>query len=198
MITMTLDGYVAGPNDGVENPLGDGGERIHEWLYADEAWRAQHGLEGGERTVDSEVMQHTIERTGAVILGRRMYDNAHGWGDDPPFRVPVFVLTHRPEEPLAKNDTTFTFVTEEPARTLELARDAAGGKDVQLAGGASVIQQFMRVGLLDELVVNLSPILLGGGVPLFGSLGAAIRLDPVEVVGSPRVTHIRYQVSEAA
>ena len=194
-ITMSLDGFITGPNDGPELGLGEGGERLHEWFYELEGWRAPHGLEGGERNRDSEIVAEAWENVGAIIMGRRMFDNAEeAWGDDPPFHMPVFVLTHRDREPLPKEGgTTFAFVTEGVEAALKLASDAAGGKDVSLAGGASVIQQFLAAGLLDELQVHVVPILLGDGVRLFEGL-AGLELELDRVVDSPGVTHLRYRV----
>src|SRR5918992_3583738 len=197
-ITMSLDGYVAGPNDGPDVPLGEGGERLHEWVYGLASWREPHGLEGGETNRDSEVLDEAVRDTGAVVLGRRMFDNAHGWGDTPPFHVPVFVLTHEGREPLAKEGgTTFTFVTEGIEAALDQARDAAGDKDVALGGGGNVAQQYLKAGLLDELQLHVVPVLLGDGVRLFEKhLGDGPgRLELTRMIESPTgVSHLRYRV----
>jgi dihydrofolate reductase len=194
-ITMSLDGYVAGPNDRPELGLGEGGERLHEWVYDLTSWREPHGLAGGETNVDSELLDETIKRTGAVILGRRMFDNAREWGDEPPFHVPVFVLTHEPRDVLVKGDTTFTFVTDGIESALEQARSAAGGKDVSIGGGANVAQQYLKAGLVDEIQIHIAPLVLGGGVRLFDQLGdAQIELEKIRVIDSPKVTHLRFRV----
>ena len=195
-ITTSLDGFVAGPNDSPEVPLGEGGERLHEWVFGLESWRESHHLEGGERNRDSEMLQEAIDRTGAIVLGRRMFDNAHGWGDRPPFGKPVFVLTHEVREPLEKEGgTTFTFVSDGIESALEQARAAAGDKDVAIGGGANTIQQFLRAGLVDELQIHVAPLLLGGGRRLFedGDEGL-IELERIDVVDSPAVTHLRFRV----
>jgi dihydrofolate reductase len=195
-ITMSLDGFVAGPNDGPELPLGDGGERLHEWVYGLESWRRPHGLAGGETGRDSELLEEAFDRPGAIILGRRMFDNAQGWGERPPFGKPVLVLTHETREPLAKEGgTTFTFVADGIESALEQARAAAGERDVGIAGGASTIQQYLRAGLVDELQVHVAPLLLGAGLRLFDGLeGAGIELERTDAIDSPRVTHLRFRV----
>jgi dihydrofolate reductase len=205
-ISMSLDGFVAGPNATLEEPLGRDGERLHEWVFELASWREPHGLAGGERNADSDVLQESIDRTGAVIMGRRMFSGGEGpwsddpkadawWGDDPPFHVPVFVLTHHARETVTKQGgTTYTFVTDGIESALEQARAAAGDKDVALAGGASVAQQYLAAGLLDELQVHVPHMLLGGGVRLFGDLGASVTLEATRVLASPRVTHLRFDV----
>jgi dihydrofolate reductase len=202
-ISISLDGYVAGPNQSVENPIGEGGMRLHEWAVATEAWRRQHGMEGGERGPDSEVVDQLFEGVGAYIMGRRMFGGGAGpwdetwtgwWGDDPPFHTPVFVLTHHPREPLPmQGGTTFTFVTEGIESALERARAAAGDRDVAIAGGASAVQQYLAAGMLDQLHLHIAPIVLGAGERLLEDVGDPT-LEPVEVVGSPAVTHVKYRV----
>ena len=207
-ITMSLDGFVAGPDATLEEPLGKGGEELHEWVLPLASWRGPHGLEGGETGPDDDLMRETVARPGAVVMGRRMFSGGEGawaddpnadawWGDDPPFHMPVFVLTHHEREPVEKQGgTTFTFVTEGIESALEQARTAAGDKDVQLSGGASIAQQYLAAGLLDELNIHVAPILLGGGVSLFGELGAdAPELKLTRVVESPAVTHLTYEVA---
>jgi len=206
-ISMSLDGFVAGPNATLDTPLGDGGELLHEWVVRLKAWREEHGESGGETGVDDDVVAEHVAATGAVIMGRRMFSggagpwaddpNADGWwGDDPPFHVPVFVLTQYEREPLAKEgDTTFTFVTEGIEAALEDARAAAEDRDVALAGGASVAQQYLGAGLLDEIQVHVAPVLLGGGVRLFDDHdGEPVRLEPTRALSSPAVTHLRFRV----
>jgi dihydrofolate reductase len=194
-ITTSLDGFVAGRNDGPDLPLGEGGERLHEWLVGLASWREPHGLEGGETNSSSEIVEEGLRSTGAVILGKRMFDNAQGWGQEPPFHKPVFVLTHTEREPLAKEGgTTFTFVTDGIESAVEQAKAAAGDKDVLIAGGASIAQQCLRAGLLDELQLHVAPMLLGGGVRLFED-GPGIDLEPARVLESPGATHLRYRVA---
>jgi dihydrofolate reductase len=201
-ISISLDGFVAGPNPTLEQPLGGGGEQLHEWAFATRAFRERHGLDGGEDSRDSELVDEAVARVGATIMGRSMFSGGEGawagdpnaggwWGDEPPFGHPVFVLTNHPREPLELRGTTFTFVTGGIEAALELARAAAGDKDVALGGGASVAQQYLRAGLLDELNIHLAPVLLGDGVRLFGGDTGRLELD--RVVASPAVTHIRYR-----
>jgi dihydrofolate reductase len=195
-ITMSLDGFIAGPNDSPDLGLGEGGEQLHEWVFGLESWRKAHGLEGGERNRDAEILEEATRDNGAVILGRRMFDNAKGWGDEPPFHMPVFVLTHEPREELAKEGgTTFTFVTDGIESALEQARAAAGDKNISIAGGANTIQQYLSAGLVDELQIHIAPLLLGGGVRLFEDLDAdEIELETTRVIDSPAVTHLRFRV----
>src|SRR5262245_4838779 len=207
-ISMSLDEFVAGPNITLTEPLGEGGERLHDWVLPLASWREPHGLEGGETGPDDDLVREALARAGSVIMGRKMFSGGEGpwavdpnadawWGDDPPFHMPVFVLTHHEREPVVKQGgTTFHFVTDGIESALEQARDAAGAKDVQLSGGASVAQQYLGAGLLDELNIHIAPSLLGGGVSLFGELGTdAPELKLSRVVESPRVTHVRYEVA---
>jgi dihydrofolate reductase len=194
-ITTSLDGFVAGPNDGLELPLGEGGEKLHEWVYGLASWREPHGLEGGETGLDSEVLEEAMRNVGAIIIGRRMFDLAQGWGDEPPFHMPVFVLTHEAREALPKEGgTTFTFVTEGIENALEQARAAAGDKDVAIGGGANTIQQFLGAGLIDEFQLHIAPMLLGGGVRLFEQAPANLTVESTRVIESPRVAHLKYRV----
>jgi dihydrofolate reductase len=205
-ISVSLDGYVAGPDADLENPLGRGGEGLHEWVFGLASWREPHGLEGGETNASSEVVAETVAAQGAVVMGRRMYSSGSGpweqdpkadgwWGEEPPFHVPVFVLTHHAREPLAmRGGTTFTFVTDGIASAVEQARAAAGDKDVLVAGGADVVQQALEAGLLDELQIHLVPVFLGTGVALLDRIGPDTQLEPDRVVDAPGVTHLRYRV----
>ena len=194
-ITMSLDGFIAGPNDSPELGLGENGEKLHEWVFGLASWREAHGLEGGEQNRDAEVLDEAMRDNGAIILGRRMFDNAKGWGDDPPFKVPVYVLTHESREPLEKGATTFTFVTDGIEGALEQARSAAGDRNISIAGGANTIQQYLAAGLVDELQIHVVPLLLGGGVRLFGDLATdGVELECTRVIDSPAVTHIRFRV----
>jgi dihydrofolate reductase len=164
-------------------------------VYDLASWREPHGLEGGKTTRDSEVLDEALNSTGAIVVGRRMFDNAQGWGENPPFHKPVFVLTHEARDPEAKEGgTTFTFVNGIES-ALDQARAAAGEKDVGVGGGANTIQQFLQAGLLDELQIHVAPLLLGGGVRLFDQLGAEqIELEPTRVIESPEVTHLSFRV----
>jgi dihydrofolate reductase len=194
-ITMSLDGYVAGPGDGPDNGLGEGGESLHEWALELESWRSRHGLEGGETNASSGIMEE-MGSASAVIVGKRMFDNAHGWGDEPPFHSPVFVLTHAAREPLTKGDTTFTFVTDGIESAVEQASTAAGDGDVHIGGGASTIQQALKAGLVDEAHITVAPLLLGGGVSLFEGVGPDdAEFELVRVVEGPRATHLTYRVA---
>ena len=192
-ISMSLDGFIAGPNDVPGNGLGDGGERLHEWIVGTESWRERHNLPGGETSRDGEILEEAFNNVGAVVVGRRMFDNAEEWGDNPPFHMPVFVVTHRVREPLNKEGgTTFTFV-EGVESALEQAKVAAGGKDVSVGGGANVIQQLVRAGLVDELQIHVVPVLLGEGRRLFEDMGPEqIELQPMRVIESPAVTHLKF------
>ena len=202
-ISVSLDGYVAGPNPTVEDPLGEGGERLHEWAFATEGWQREHGREGGERNADSEVIDAGNAGIGARIMGRKMFGGGEGpwdeewrgwWGDDPPFHTPVFVLTHHERAPLEmEGGTTFHFATAGVEAALEAARTAAGDADVSVVGGASAINQYLAAGLLDELRLHIVPVILGAGERLLVDVGDPT-LEPIEVVASPAVTHVRYRV----
>ncbi len=194
-ISMSLDGFIAGPNDRPGLGLGEGGERLHQWAYDLASWRERHGLAGGQTNRDAELLDEAFRNTGASIVGRRMFDNAEEWGENPPFDMPVFVLTHQEREPLVKGGTTFTFVTDGIESALAQARAAAGAKNVAIGGGANVAQQYLKAGLLDEIEIHLVPILLGDGIRLFDRLGAApIELERTRVIASPDVTHLRFRV----
>jgi dihydrofolate reductase len=202
-MTMSLDGFVAGPDQSEQNPLGIGGEELHGWLVQLKAFRESHGEEGGEVNASTPIAEGILGNTGATIMGRNMFGGGPGpwneawrgyWGDDPPFHHPVFVLTHHAREPLEmEGGTTFYFVTTGIESALEQARAAAGDQDVSLGGGAAVVQQYLAAGLLDELLISVVPILLGGGARLFDNLGDALpQLEQIEAIEAPGVTHIRY------
>ncbi|MFC4010863.1 dihydrofolate reductase family protein [Nonomuraea purpurea] len=166
---MSLNGFIAGPNSRPDNPLGDGGTRIHEWVYGVEAWRARQNVNGGRTNQDDDIVRENFTRAGAYIMGRHMFAEGEvGWSDPPPFRAPVFVLTHTPRDPwIRQGGTTFTFVTEGIDTALALARQVSQDKDVQISGGADTVRQFFNAGLLDELQIHLAPLVLGAGVRLF-------------------------------
>jgi dihydrofolate reductase len=203
-ISVSLDGYVAGPNQSLENPLGEGGERLHEWVVALRAWREQHGMEGGEDNASTPVVEESLANRGAEIMGRGKFGGGPGpwsedpwpgwWGDEPPFHMSVFVLTHHEREPLTLADTTFTFVTDGIESALEQARAAAAGKDILIGGGADVNNQYLDAGLVDELELHVVPLLLGGGARLFDRLGPELELEQVRAIEAPGVTHLKYRV----
>jgi dihydrofolate reductase len=207
-ISISADGYVAGPNQSAENPLGEGGEGLHDWVISLAAWREAHEKEGGEVNASSQVIEEARENVGAAVMGRNMFGPPGGgdwgdgqwkgwWGDNPPYHYDVFVLTHHPREPVEmEGGTTFHFVTDGIERALEEAKAAAGGKDVMLWGGADAINQYLAAGLLDQLELHVVPVLLKGGARLFDNLGGAeIKLEQVRAIEAPGVTHIRYRVT---
>jgi dihydrofolate reductase len=204
---MSLDGFVAGPNQTEEDPLGEGGEQLHEWAFELAAWRKPHGQDGGEVNASTKVVEESLENLGAAVMGRNMFGGAGPWGDDPwdgwwgddpPFHMPVFIVTHHAREPVTKEGgTTFTFVTDGIESALEQAREAADGKDVGLSGGANVAQQYFKAGLIDEMQIHLVPVFLGDGARLFDNLdGAEVGLAVARVVEAPGVTHLTYRVGK--
>ena len=204
-IAVSADGYVAGPNQSEENPLGEGGEDLHNWMLKLKAWREPHGREGGEVNENSEILAEANANVGAEIMGRGKFGPPSGgpwgddpwmgwWGEDPPFHKPVFVLTHHERAPLTLSDTTFTFVTDGIESALAQAREAAGGKDVYIGGGADVINQYLAAGLVDELEIHVSPLVLGGGERLFDGVGPDLKLEQLRAVEAPGVTHLKYRV----
>ena len=204
-ISSSLDGYTAGPNQSDENPLGEGGEDLHEWTIKLDTWRREHGREGGVTNASSQVVEETTANVGAGVMGRNMFGGGPGpwsedppwkgwWGDEPPFHGPVFVVTHHEREPLEmKGGTTFHFVTDGVESAVAQAREAAGDQDVSIHGGADTIQQTIRAGLLDELEIHLTPLILGGGARLFDNVGEA-RFEVARVVDAPGVTHVKYRI----
>src|SRR5687767_1009616 len=201
---MSLDGFVAGPNQSVKEPLGVGGEQLHEWAISLAEWRAEHGREGGEVNASSAIMKESLENIGATIMGRNMFGGHPGpwdsaklwkgwWGKNPPFHHPVFVLTHHAREPLELEGTTFTFVTDGIESALAKARAAAGGRDVALAGGAQAAQQYLKAGLVDEMEIHLVPTLLGDGERLFEGVGDDLHgLELVRTVATRDVVHLKF------
>ena len=203
-ISVSADGYVAGPNQSRENPLGEEGERLHDWVVALRSCRAPHGLEGGEVNASDAVVEEAQANVGAEIMGRGKFGGGpgawsdalwtDGWGEKPPFHMPVFVLTHHEREPLTLSDTTFTFVTDGIESALDQAREAAAGKDVVIGGGASVIDQYLAAGHIDELELHVVPLVLAGGAPLFAGGAADLKLEQVRAIEAPGVTHLKYRV----
>jgi dihydrofolate reductase len=207
VISMSLDGFIAGPNQSLDTPLGVGGERLHEWVVPLAAWREPHGMEGGEVNESTRIVAETQTNVGATIMGRNMFGGGPGpwdekkpwkgwWGDNPPFHHPVFVLTHYPREPLPLHGgTTFTFVTDGIESALEQAKRAASGKDVTVAGGAKAAQQYLAAGLVDEALISVVPVLLGDGERLFENLGQQPpELELTESIAAPGVTHLKFRV----
>jgi dihydrofolate reductase len=195
-MAVSLDGYVAGTDVSIDNPGGDGAEPLFEWIHNLASWRERQGMTGGEDNRDSELMREWFDATGAVVMGRMMYDTGEEfWSDNPPFRTPVFVLTHRPRPTLVKEGgTTFTFVTDGVHSALDQAKAAAAGKNVDVAGGASTVQQYLREGLIDELQLHVVPALLGDGLRLFEGVGTGQRsVEQVRVVETPLATHLKYR-----
>lgn len=209
-ITMSLDGFVAGPDQGPDQPIGRDGTRLHEWVYGLATFRAMTGEGGGIHNADDEILAATLARPGAVVMGRGMFGGGPGpwgspewgdapwqgwWGPEPPYHAPVFVLTHHAREPLEmQGGTTFTFVTDGIASAIEQAKAASGERDVSLAGGAKTASQALAAGLLDELHIHVVPILLGGGARLFQGDHEPIALEKTAAIDSPGVTHLRYRV----
>ena len=213
-MSVSLDGYYAGPRASTdprdlaawtEGPEAPGFFRVTRWVIDAMGWRERQGYAGGERSANSQIIQETFAAAGAYVMGRRMFDGGEiPWGEVPPFRAPVFVVTHRPREVLQRQGgTSFTFVTGGVERAVALAKSAAGGKDVAVAGGGTLLRQVLAAGLLDELELHIVPVLLGDGMRLFeGGLGLdvheGIELTPARVIQTPEVTHIRYVIGPRA
>ena len=203
-IAISLDGYTAGPDQSVDNPLGVGGMRLHDWAFALAAWRAPHGLEGGEVNASTTVVEESIAGIGATIMGRNMFGGHPGpwdkakpwngwWGDNPPFHHPVFVLTHHARPPLAlEGGTTFTFVTEGIEAALAQARQAAGGRAWPSPEGRAPARQYLNAGLVDEMELHLAPILLGAGERLFDGVRDLHGLELVRTIAAPGVAHLKF------
>ena len=193
-ITTSVDGYVAGPDDRAGQGLGLGGERLHYWVFGG-PWTYDEGPRGEPAPVDQAYLDEVFASGGAMIVGRTMHDVVDGWGEDPGFGVPVFVVTHRPRETAVKGDTTFEFVTGGIVDALARAREAAGEKNVIVMGGADLLRQFLEAGLVEELTITVAPILLGGGKRLFEGIGRTdIAFERTAVVESPFATHLRYRI----
>jgi dihydrofolate reductase len=201
---MSLDGYVAGPNQSEQNPLGEGGEQLHDWGTQLKAWRELQGMEGGEDNVSNAIVREENDNVGAEIMGRGKFGPPAGgpwddswqgwWGEDPPFHKPVFVLSHHEREPLTLSDTTFTFVTDGIESALAQAREAAGDMDVFIGGGASIINQYLAARLVDEIELHVVPLVLGSGARLLQGVGPEIKLEQLRAVEAPGVTHLKYRV----
>jgi dihydrofolate reductase len=205
LMTVSLDGYAAGPNQGEDNPLGEGGERLHEWMFGTKAWRETHGEEGGEVNASSEAVEQMHANVGAFVMGRNMFGPIRGdwgdeswngwWGENPPYHAPVFVLTHHERDPVEmQGGTTFYFVTDGIESALDQAHEAAGDQDVLVNGGASAIRQYLAAGLVDELELHLVPVVLGDGERLLEDLSPDIQLEQLRAVEAPGVAHLYYRV----
>jgi len=203
---MSLDGFVAGPNQSVENPLGIGGMGLHEWAFPLKAWRSPHGMDGGIVNESSAVVEQMLVNIGATIMGRNMFGGHPGpwdqnkpwngwWGKNPPFHHPVFVLTNHARKPLElEGGNRFVFVTDGIESALKQARDAAGSKDVALGGGAKAASQYLAAGLVDEMLISLAPKLLGTGERLFDGVGNNLHgLELVKTIAAPGVTHLEFK-----
>ncbi|GAB3806144.1 dihydrofolate reductase family protein [Virgibacillus kimchii] len=195
-ISVSLDGFIAGLNDSSDNPIGDGGKQLHEWIYKLASWRKQHGLTGGEKNRNDDILQGLAANTGAIIMGKRMFNSgADYWDEKPPFHMPVFVLTHEKRAMQVKEGgTTFHFVNDGVKDAFEQAKETAGNKDISIAGGASVIHQFLNAGLIDEFQLHVVPIFLGSGIRLFKSMNAQLKIEKISVLDSPEVTHMKYRL----
>ena len=203
-ISISLDGFVAGPNQSEENPLGEGGERLHDWVVQLAAWREAHGKQGGEVNESARVVEEAREGIGAAVMGRNMFGPVSGgewdddwtgwWGANPPYHYPVFVVTHYPRDAVEmEGGTTFHFVTDGIESALNQAKEVAGDKDVMLWGGGKIVQQYVAARLLDELELHVVPVLLGDGARIFGNV-ADVQLEQVRVVEAPGVTHLKYRL----
>ncbi|HEV7388287.1 MAG TPA: dihydrofolate reductase family protein [Gemmatimonadaceae bacterium] len=204
-ISMSLDGYVAGPDQSVENPLGIGGENLHEWVFPLRFWREMQGKPGGEVNASDQFLRDSHANIGATIMGRNMFGGHPGpwkasnpwngwWGKNPPYHRPVFVITHHPREPLRlEGGNTFNFVTDGIESALEQARRVTGEKDVEFVGGAAVANEYLNAGLIDEMDLSVAPILLGAGARMFDGVGDALRHFALErTVAEPKVTHYKF------
>lgn len=206
-ISISLDGFIAGPNQTEENPLGVGGEDLHEWMFKLAVWRRMHGMDGGEANASNALLEEAQSNLGAHVMGRNMFGGGPGpwnsekpwkgwWGDNPPYHTPVFVITHHAREPLEmKGGTTFYFVTEGIESALDQAKNAAGGRDVLIAGGANIFQQYFSAGLIDEFELHIVPLLLHDGERLLDNVGD-VKVEKVRAIDAPGVTHIKYRLSQ--
>jgi dihydrofolate reductase len=196
-VGLSLDGYMAGPNARPGNPLGDGGPAMHGWVFETASFRELFGIPGGDSgSADDALVRRLFARTGAYVMGRRMFDEGEvGWPENPPFRAPVYVLTHSPREPwVRQGGTTFHFVTDGIESALAQAKAAAGDKDVRISGGADTIRQYIQAGLIDECTVHVTPALLGAGLRLLDQLAPEeLKLETVSAISSKLVTHLDYR-----
>jgi dihydrofolate reductase len=204
-VSVSLDGFLAGPDQSLENPLGVGGEDLHRWMFELEIWRRLVGEEGGVVNASTPILEDALTSFGAVVMGRNMFGGGPGpwsddppwrgwWGEDPPYHTPVFVLTHHPREPLEmEGGTTFFFVTDGIRSAMEQARSVAGERDVSIGGGAKTLQQYLAAGLVDEFELHVAPQILGSGERLLEDVGD-LKLEQVRSIDAPGVTHVKYRV----
>jgi dihydrofolate reductase len=195
---ISLDGYIAGPNGGAKNPLGDNGLKIHEWMFNQKSFRDHLGMQGGEtNNKDNDIIENIFNRIGANIMGKKMFiEGEANWPENAPFHCPVYILTHQSREPWERpGGTTFYFTNENIESVLSKAKTAAGNKDVRISGGADAVRQYLNAGLVDELTLHVAPILLGKGVQLFEKIdNKKFSLEISEAISSPAVTHLFYNV----
>lgn len=198
-VGISLDGYIAGPNGGPANPLGDGGISIHDWMFKQKSFREHLGMDGGENNnPDNDIIEETINRIGSNIMGKHMFEEGEAsWPEEAPFHTSVYVMTKQKRKPLErKGGTTFYFTNEGIEKVLQKAKDAAGQKDVRISGGADVIRQYLNAGFIDEFIIHIAPLFLGTGVRLFEKTDSrGITFEISKVIGSPVVTHIFYKVN---
>jgi dihydrofolate reductase len=207
-VAISLDGYIAGPEQSFENPMGVGGLRLHQWVFDLESWRANHEMDGGQTNASSQVVEEAGANVGAYVMGRNMFGGGPGpwpndppwtgwWGDDPPYHTPVFVLTHHPRAPLEMaGGTTFHFVSDGIESALSQARAAAGDRDIVIGGGADTIRQFLAAGLVDEFELHIAPVVLGAGERPLDAVGD-LPLEQLRVLDAPGVAHVKYRVLRA-
>jgi len=197
-VAVSLAGYIAGPNRGPRNPLGDRGTSVHHWMFQTATFRKMIGMQGGDTGADDAVVGAVFERSGAYVMGRHMFEEGEvGWPEDAPFHAPVFVLTHTAREPWPrKGGTTFHFVTDGMKNALEQAKAAAREKDVRISGGAQTIRQYLKAGLIDEFTLHVAPVILGAGVSLFDHMAPGdFEAQQLAVIPSPLATHITYRIA---
>jgi dihydrofolate reductase len=195
---MSLDGFIAGPNGGAKNPLGDDGLKIHNWMFKQKAFLSHLKIEGGEtNNKDNDIIEETFNRIGANIIGKNMFvEGEANWPEEAPFHCPVYVLTHEKREPLIKpGGTKFYFTDEDIHSVLQKAKDSAGEKDVRISGGAKTVQQYLNAGLIEEFIIHIAPIFLGAGIRLFEHLDKTrLSFEIKNIINSSEVTHLFYNV----
>lgn len=205
-ITVSADGYMAGPDQSVDNPMGVGAGSLHDWVFKLRAWRETHGMDDGEDNASTEVADEGVQGAGASVMGRNMFGGGPGdwgdeawtgwWGDEPPFRHPVFVLTNHPREPLVLGETTFHFVTDGVDSAMSQAKAAAGERDISVGGGAQTLQQVIAAGLLDEIWITTAPLLLGSGERLLdGVADSGAHFEQIRSIAGPDAIHAKYRVT---
>lgn len=198
-VGISIDGFIAGLNGSPTNPLGDGGTEIHQWLYRQKAFIDMLEMgDGGETGKDNDILDEIIDRTGANIMGKRMFEEGEGnWPENAPFHTPVYVLTHQVRDPWErKGGTTFYFINDGIESALEKAKKAAGNKDIKISGGANVIQQYLNAGVIDDFIIHLSSNIVGKGVRLFDNLDKdKFSVEIIEACNTTLVTHLRYKVN---